>query len=231
MSSRSFWAWLYWWPVRRSDQMLFAETLSQALAAGVHTSGAVWAAAAVVRSRRFRTALREAAADCRRGYTLAAGLSRTGVAVGGELLATLAVGEERGDLPESLAAFARRCDPRAGSRLAAAVGRRAEVTRFAAALARLLRDRPLTVGLIEDAARLAAGDGSAFAAAVGRVAEEMRGGVPFPEALAGEAGLFDPLFCALVAAPDGRDRLLVVLARLGDAPDAEPSAAPGPADM
>jgi type II secretory pathway component PulF len=169
------------------------------------------------------------AASCRRGYTLAESLSRTGVTVGGELLAALAVGEERGDLPGSLAAFARRCEPRAGQRLAAAVGRRPEVTRFAAALARLLRDRPLTVRLIEDAARLAAGDGSAFASAVGRVAEGMRGGSPFPEALATEAGTFDPLFRALVAVPERRDHLRAVLARVGEVSDAEPGAAPDPA--
>lgn len=216
--------WLSWWPVRRADQVLFAEALSQALAAGVDPSGAVAAAAGAVRTQRFRAALNEMAANCRRGYTLAESLSRTGAAVRGELLAALTVGEERGDLAGSLAEFARQCDPRASQRLAAAVGRRPEVTRFAAALARLLRDRPLTVRLIEDAARLAAGDGSAFATAVGRVAEAMRGGTPFPDALADEPGTFDPLFRTLVDAPDGRDGLRAVLARVGEAPDAEPSA-------
>jgi type II secretory pathway component PulF len=141
------------------------------------------------------------------------------------LIAALAVGEERGDLPGSLAEFARRRDPRARQRLAVAVGRRPEVSRFAAALARLLRDRPLTVRLIEDAARLAAGDGSAFVASVARVVEEMRGGTPFPEALATEPETFDPLFCTLVAAPDGRIGLRAVLAQVGEAPDAESNAA------
>ena len=56
----------------------------------------------------------------------------------------------------------------------------------------------------------------------------MRGGTPFPEAVAAEAGTFDPLFCALVAAPDGRDRLRAVLARVGEAQDAEPSPAADP---
>jgi hypothetical protein len=129
---------------QRDDQLVFTEALSQVLAAGVEVSRAV--AAAAVRSPRLREALRGMAIDCRRGYTLAESLSRTGAAAGDELLAALAVGEERGDLPESLAAFARRCDPRPGPRLAAAVGRPAEVTRFAAALARLLRDRPLRSG-------------------------------------------------------------------------------------
>ena len=222
MRPRFSWAWLSWWPVRRADQMLFAEALSQVLAAGLEVSQAIVAAAGAVRSPRFRRALREMVVNCRSGYTLAQSLARTGVAVRGELLAALAVGEERGDLPGSLAAFACQCHPRPGPQLALAVGRPPEVTRFAAALARLLRDRRLTVLLIEDAARLAAGDRSAFARLVGRVAENMRGGMPFPEALATEPKAFDPLFCTLVAAPDDRDRLRAVLARLGEAPDAEP---------
>jgi type II secretory pathway component PulF len=197
--------------------MLFAEALSQALAAGVDVSGAVAVAARATPSRRFRAALREMAANCRVGYTLADSLSRTGAAVGGELLAALDVGEERGDLPGSLAVFACQCGPRPGARLAAAVGQRPEATRFAAALARLLGDRRLTVGLVEEAARLAAGDGSAFAAAAERVVAAMRDGATFPQALARESGSFDPLFCALVGAPDGRDGLRAVLARLGEA--------------
>lgn len=228
MASRSRWAWVYWWPVRLADQTVFAEALSQAIGAGLEVSAAVAVAAGVPASRRFRAALGEMARHCRVGYTLAQSLSRTGVAVGGELLAALAVGEERGDLAGSLAAFARRVKGAPGIRLAAAVGRKPEAVRFAAALSRLLRDRRLTVHLIEDAGRLAAGDGSAFARAVGRVTEAMRNGVGFSEALAGEPGAFDPFFCALVGAPEGRDRLRAVLARLGALPDSEPAAGSDP---
>jgi type II secretory pathway component PulF len=53
----------------------------------------------------------------------------------------------------------------------------------------------------------------------------MRGGTPFPAALAAEAETFDPLFCTLVAAPDGRDHLRAVLTRAGEAPDAGPGTA------
>lgn len=231
MVFKSLWSWSYWWPVRKTDQMVFAEALSQALAAGLEISRAVATAAEACPRRRFRAALHEMAANCRVGYTLLESLARTGVVVSDELLAALAVGEERGDLSGSLAAFARRGGARPGARLAAAVRRRPEATRFAAALARLLQNRRLTVGLVKDAARLAAGDESAFAKAIGQVAEEMRNGTPFPQALAQQTSAFDPFFCALIGCPDGRDRLRTVLARLGELPDVEPSAAPDwPAD-
>jgi len=221
--------WLSRWPICLTDQVIFAEALSQALAAGLDPIGAINAAAGVVRSPRFRAALGEMAANCERGYTLAESLSRTKVFVDGELLAALAVGEERGDLPGWLAAFARRHEPRPGRRLAASVGRRPEVTRFAAALARLLKDRPLTVPLIEDAARLAAGEGSPFALAVGRLAEAMCEGVAFSEALATEESMFDPFFCALVAVPEQRGQLRAVLARVGEASEVQPDSALNPA--
>lgn len=228
MPSRSYWAWLYWWPVRRADQALFAEALNQALTAELEISAAVRLAGAAMPGRRFRAAVLEMAANCRIGYSLTQSLARTGVAVGRELLAALTVGEERGDLPGALAAFARRREG-VSRRLAAAVGRGPEVTRFAAALARLLREHRLTVRLVEDAGRLAAGDGSAFAKVVERVAEEMRNGDSFSKALARQPRTFDPLFCALVGGPNQRDRLRLVLARLGEVPDAEPATTPGPA--
>jgi type II secretory pathway component PulF len=224
---RSSWAWLYWWPIRRADQALFAEALSQALAAGLDVASAVWVAARATPGQRFRAALQEMITHIRSGVTLAESLRRTGVGVTGELLAALAVGEERGDLPGSLSGFARRCGGDPGRRLAIAVGRRPEATHFAAALARLLRDQRLTVGLVEDAARLAAGERSAFADAVGRVAEEMRSGETLSLALSRQRRFFDPFFCALVGAPDGRDQLRTVLIRLGEDPDTEPPAASG----
>jgi type II secretory pathway component PulF len=206
---------LPWWPVRHADHVLFAEALRQALSAGMDPSRAITIAAEAVHNPRFRAALIQMAKNCLQGYTLAESLSMTGVIVEGELLAVLEVGEKRGKLSDSLGEFARQCDPQAGQKLAIAVGRPPEVTRFAAALARLLKDYPLTVGLIEDASRLAAGHGSAFVASVERVTESMRCGTPFPTALATEPGTFDPLFRALVAAPDGRESLRAVLDQLG----------------
>jgi len=196
--------------------MLFAEAFSQTLTAGLEVNRALTVAAGAVRSRRFRSALREMASNYRAGDTLADSLSRTGVVVSGELLAALAIGEERGGLADQLAAFAGRCNPHPRARLAAAVGRPPATTRFATALAQLLKDHRLTVGLIEDAAQLAAGQSSAFTAVVRRVTEAMRAGSTFAEALGQEPGTFDPLFCNLVGAPEGRDHLRAVLARLGE---------------
>lgn len=220
-AKRSSWAWFYWWPIRRVEQTLFAEALSQALAAGLDVGSAVCVVARAISRPRFRAALLEMASNVRSGSTMAESLRRTGVGVGGELLAAFAVGEERGDLPGSLAWFARRRGGDPGRRLAIAVRRRPEATRFAASLARLLRDQRLTVGLVEDAARLAAGDHSAFADAVRRVAEEMRNGETFAVALSHERRFFDLFFCTLLAAPTGRDQLRAVLARLGELPHAD----------
>ena len=66
MTSRSLWAWLYWLPVRRTDQTLFAEALSQTLGAGLEISAAIGIAASVHPNRRFRAALREMVTNCRR---------------------------------------------------------------------------------------------------------------------------------------------------------------------
>lgn len=215
MATRSSWAWLYRLPVRRTDQMVLAEALAQALGAGLEVSAALAVAGHTHPNPRLRAAVLEAATNCRGGYPLAQALARTGLAVSGELLAALDAGGARGAPAEHLSAFAARCHPRPAARLAVALGRPPEAGRFAAALARLLAEHPLTVGLIGDAGRLAAGDGSKFAAAAERVAEAVRDGTPFPDALAGEPAWFDPLFRALVRAADTRDRTRAVLERLG----------------
>jgi type II secretory pathway component PulF len=226
---RSAWAMLYWWPIRRADQSLFAEALSQALAAGLDVGAAMRVTASIIPGPRFRAAVREMASHVRCGLTLAESLRVTGANVAGELLAALAVGEERGDLPGALTGFARQCGRDPGRRLAVAVRRRPEAVRFAASLSRLLRDQKLTVDLVEDAGRLAAGDKSTFTDAVRGVAEEMRSGAGFSEALSRESRFFDRFFCTLVGTADGRDPLRTVLARLGEVADTEPRGAALPA--
>ncbi|MDB5388615.1 MAG: hypothetical protein JWM11_4261 [Planctomycetaceae bacterium] len=205
-----------WWPIRQSDQVLFAEALSQLLETDVELSHAIRAAAAANPSRRFRSALREMARDCRAGYGLEESLSRTGATVSSELLAALGVGEQRACLPEQLALFAKRYDPKSGTRLAAAALRPPEVARFAGALAGLLADQRLTVDLVEDAGRLAAGGNTWFQGVISRVATAMRNqGKSLAKALATERGTFDPLFCLLVESSDSRDKLCAILTRLG----------------
>lgn len=211
-------SWLRVWPVRQSAQVLFAEALSQSLRAGLEISEAIVLAARVNPSLRFRTALREMAGHARAGYSLEAALARTGVRGCEGLLAALQVGEEQGDLAGELAAFARRLDPRADDRLSRAAGRSPEAVRFAAALARLLRDRSLTLRVVEDAGRLAAAGRRSFQAAVAGLVSDMRGGMPFAEALGQRHDYFDPLFCQFVHAAEGRDQLRAVLERLGRQP-------------
>lgn len=198
--------------VRPADQVVFAEALSQLLAAGVELSHAIVAAADATPARRFRRALRAMAAAHRAGTDLERSLTRTGVRVSDRLLAALAVGEERGRLPELLAEFARTLDPRPGRRLAAAVGRPLEAARFAAALAGLMADRPLSPRLVEDAGRLA---GRGARAAAEQVAEALRDGQPLAEALAFAPATFDPLFRLLVTTPVHREHVRSVLVRLG----------------
>ncbi|OWK45009.1 type II secretion system F family protein [Fimbriiglobus ruber] len=212
--SHSLPKWLRW-PVRRSNQVLFAEALSQLLSAGVELTRALQAAGEANPSSRFRAALLRMNYLCQTGKSLADSLSQTNVRVAGGLLTALEVGEERGCLAEQLAAFARWHDPQAGARLAAEVGRSPGAARFAAALATLLSDRRLTVSLVEDAGRLAGG-GNRFNQTIGRLATSVRNGVTFTDALAREKATFDPLFCLMVKTPEHRSELRAVLARLGE---------------
>jgi type II secretory pathway component PulF len=197
--------------------MLFAEALSQALAAGVEVSSAIEVAAEANPSRRFRAVLKEMAVNCRIGYSIAGSLSRTAAGVGGDLIAAIEVGEEQGDLPEALAAFARRNGSRKGARLAAAIGRQPEVTQFAVNLARLLAGRRMTIDLVETAGRLAAGKNSGFAETIRRVTKDMRDGSSLEGALSRWPATFDPLFCTLVGSQKSREHRRAVLARLGEA--------------
>lgn len=215
MATQFLWTWLRWLPIRHVHQVVFAESLSQALLAGLPTDKAIRLAADVNPGRRFRGALREMSHYLRTGYDLEECLLKTGVRVRKELLAALRVGEERGCLAEQLSAYARRYAPHPEDLLASALGRRAEVTRFARALAILMKERGLTVGLVEEAGELAAGAGSSFVTVARRVAQTMTNGCPFSEALQMESKTFDLLFCRLVAAADHRDKLIAVLSRLG----------------
>lgn len=218
MSRRFAWPQILNWPISRAHQGLFAEALSQSLAAGVDVSGSVVAAAQANPSRRFRKALLRMGTFCRSGYDLETSLKRTGVPVAKELLAALRVGEDRGRLAELLAAFARRCDPRIHQRLAEAVSRPDEATRFAGALAILLADHPLTIDLVEDAAHLAGADSPSFRRVMRTVVNSMKGGAPFSDALTLSSTFIDPLFCLLVSAPTERSHLRAVLARIAGDP-------------
>jgi type II secretory pathway component PulF len=207
------------------DQVLFAEALSQLLNVGVEISRSLLVAAAANPSRRFRAAIREMTRDSRAGYSLEESLSRTGAEVSEELLTVFAVGEKRNCLPQRLVEFANRYDPKSGCHLAAAVGRSPQVTRFAAALSELLSKHRMTVDLVSDAGRIAAGNSRWFARVMARVVKEMQNGSSLAGAMMSERRTlwteltkyrtFDPLFCLLVETPNNRDDLRTILARLG----------------
>jgi type II secretory pathway component PulF len=120
-------ATLFWKPIRRHEQMLFAEALSQALSAGIEISTAIIVALEANPSYRFRLALREMGKYCRSGYPLERALTKTGVGVGGQLLAALRIGEENGKLAEMLMAYARASCANPVAKLAEALRRPAKV--------------------------------------------------------------------------------------------------------
>ena len=206
-------------PIRRVDQLVFAEACSQALMADLAVVEAVDLAGAVNPSHRFRRALTEMTRHCRGGYPLDAGLLRTRASVSAGLLAALRVGEEQGCLAVELRAFARRLDPRADARLARSLGRSAGVRRFASCLARLLGDRRLSPALIESAGRVASGAQPSLGPILARIADAVENGSSFWDALEREPRTFDPLFRRFVREATGRDQLRAILSRLGDKPD------------
>jgi type II secretory pathway component PulF len=206
---------LRWWPVSRASQVLFAEAMGQAVAAGLDIGEAIDLAAKVNPSLPLRRALREMQANACSGYSLATSLELTGVWVGAGLFAALEIGEEQGCLAEELFAFARRLHPDPPAALQRATGRRPEATRFAAALARLLGERSLTLDVVEAAGRVAAAGNRAFLGAVGQVMKDMENGGTLAEALRRHPGYFDPLYCRLVEAAQTREQVRLNLERLG----------------
>lgn len=215
MGRRSPWALLYRWPVRQAHQMLFAEAFSQALDAGINILASIPVAAAANPSPRLRAALGEMTTNFSGGHSLAWSLRSTGIAVRGELVTAIEIGEDRGCLSEQLAAFACRYDPAPPKRLAVVLGRSPEVIRFVNVLAQLLAEHRLSPGLITDAGRLASEDRSFFAGVTEQIAAAIKDGESFSSALSRQPRIFDPMLCHLVGVPDGREKLRAVLMRLG----------------
>lgn len=217
--SAPFWLRLrrfdYWLPIRRSEQVVFAEAFAQALTVGLSVVDAAMISALVNPSFRFRQALHGTVRFCRQGYPLAISLEKTWAKVLPGLLNALRVGEESGCLAGELSAFARRNDPKPELRLARAVGRSRDVMEFAACLARLLEDQRLHPSLVKDAGRIAAGTNRNLERVIDRVAEAIRNGDPFSWALNREAKTFDPLFRRFVEEAKGRDELRFNLSLLG----------------
>jgi type II secretory pathway component PulF len=153
--------------------------------------------------------------DVRAGYRLEISLTRSGARTAPALLAALRVGEGHGNLAEEMFAVARTLTPRAPRRLRKAVGRSVEATRFAAALARLLREEGLTEKVVASAGNVAAAGSRRFRHVVAAIVADMDSGRSFAEALSRYPRYFDPLYCGILAAADSRSRLRLCLERLG----------------
>lgn len=213
--SRSLWAWFRWLPFSEMDQALFAETVSQALDAGIAIDNAILLGAKINPSLRLRDVLNEMAMHCQSGWDLETSLTETGATLGDGLKAAFQVGEDRGCLSTQLSLYARKINPQISNRLAESLNRSAEVTQFAKVLASLLSDRRLTLDLVEDAARVAASEKSQFLAAIQSILDNMQNGKTFPESLECEKSVFDVLFVTFVQAATNRQDLRAILARLG----------------
>jgi type II secretory pathway component PulF len=206
---------LLWWPIRRSDQAIFAEAFGEAIHAGIEITAAITLAARVQPNWRFRNALTWMRRLTCEGQPLEVSLVNSGARVDPRLLAALQVGEAHGCLAEELFAFARDICSGATERLRQAVGRRPEATRFAAALARLLRERGLTLDVVESAGRIASAGSTAFAAIVRAIIVDMENATPFVNALRRHPIYFDLLYCDLLEAAKSRPQVRDCLERLG----------------
>jgi len=203
------------WPIRRRDQMVFAEAFGQGLAAGLGEDRALAMAAAVNPSPRFRRAIARMRWLVRGGDSLAESLTMSGAWVDPGLRAALQVGEEQGGLDRELIAFARGLVADAPRRFRRAVGRSPRAVAFAAALARRLDQHRLTVEVVRAAGLVAAAGSRRFARVVRALALDLEDGSTLADALSYHPGHFDAIFCLCVEAAGTREELRACLEALG----------------
>lgn len=196
------------------DQMLFAKALSQGLDSGIHISFAIQMASRVPYGRRMRNASEQMNRSCRSGYSLEKALFKTGIKTTGGLLAALRIGECRNTLPAELSQFARSIDRNAGPILARRVSRPNATSKFATTLARLLESERLAPQLILDAGEVAAMKDARFQHASTKLADDIRNGWIFSDALQRQPEWFDFIFCDCVAAAASHRELRTTLLRL-----------------
>lgn len=209
------WSLVLRWPIRRRHQMIFAEAFAQALASGVEISEALSIVAKVVPSFRFRHALVEMRTSIRSGYSLESSLTKTGIRVDESLRAALQVGEQCGCLVDELIAFARGIDRASKRILREALGRKPEAACFASTLARLLRERSMTLDVIEAAGRIAGARSKSFQRVVKDILREMENGCLFSESLQRHRDYFDEFYCSLIEMANTREQVRCALKCLG----------------
>ncbi len=203
------------WPIRRFQQVVFAEALKQGLGAGIEADRAIRLAALVNPGQRFRKSLLAMATNLRAGYPLGVSLSKTGVRACPGLLAALEVGEERGGLVEELDAYVRKSRSFSNARFWKAIGRSPEAVQFAAVLARRLRERGLTVQEVLDSGKIAGTGKKRFLSTVEEIAFRMENGESFGGALATQGKYFDAHYCGILEAAESKEELRTSLEVLG----------------
>ncbi|MEO6810929.1 MAG: type II secretion system F family protein [Isosphaeraceae bacterium] len=206
--------WVLVVPIRQSCQLVFAEAFRQGLAEGLAADQAIRLAAEVNPSRRFRGVLVRMAMKVRSGYPLASALNQTGARVGPALLAALSVGEEYGCLIEELEALGETRGAISRERFRRTIGRSREAARFAAALSRLLRDKPLTVRVVRAGGRVAAAGSKRFSRVIDNIAQNMENGRSFVGALRVHPSHFDTLYCGFLEVAKSREETRTCLERL-----------------
>lgn len=203
------------WPVSRRAQAIFAEAFRQGLASGLAVDEAVRIASGVTPSHRFRQALWQMVAYLRSGYSLEASLAKTHVGVQPALLVALRTGEEHNCLDVALSAFARRTGRLTAKTFSRKIGRSLEVIQFAAALAVLLRDHPMTVREVRAAGKVAAGGMGKFGRIFEEVACRMEDGESLIDALGHYPRQFDRLYREILESTRSREELRKRLEQLG----------------
>ncbi len=238
---RPSWLSRFLWRQRKSApraaQLVFAEAFALAHAEGLTLSQALELAIRVTPGKHFRRilgAMRQRALD---GESLAGSLDNLPLRVHPGLRAALTIGENEGGLVEELLAFARRGESQPGRRFRRVIGRDECASTFAAALARRLKEGPLTVQAVCSAGQVASAGRRRPAKVMARLVDDLESGHSLADALARPSwrwnrwGLpvfratFDPLFLAFVEAAQSREELRNCLARLSDCPES-PRAAP-----
>lgn len=201
---------------------MLAEMLSQGLASQMSLPDTLKVVAQIMHRSSFGTSLQSVARMVESGEDVIDSFRWAGIPLHLDVQAAIEVGESRGGLAMELAAAARRLDSSVSAHLNAAIGRPRAARGFAASLARLLSNEPMTILLVHDAARLIGARDRHFRQVIRWLAIDIEGGCPFAEALTNYPRVFDALFIECVAHAQTREMLRTILARLGSEPAVQP---------
>jgi type II secretory pathway component PulF len=201
-------------PKSRRAQAVLAEVLSQALSAGMSMIDALEVASDTMRGSRLRLFLSRVIYMINAGEELIDSFRWAGMPLHEDLRTAFKIGETRGSLHVELAAAARMLDPHINARCASAIGRRNSAKYFAESLARLLSQQPMTISILDEAARKVGRCDRRFRRVIRWLACDVEGGSSLADTLARYPDVFDPLFLRCVAHVKSRESMRRVLIRL-----------------